>query len=546
MNERCLKRSIIMDRLKLIEEINTAIAEKRYVELLDSQEDKLIAFLSQYSSDDLFILINKIIVLQNYNTVYKSNDYDKYDENKHLSLRMLLSLPLYYYKNVEVTGGECIGNFEKKAEEMIGILKELEFIYYYYPCRDQLEFKLDDKKMFYMNYFKSYFFDFPEFRLGEFWKFIYDNENVFKETLEDPHVLRTLQTANYFQYFEENLYSLKNIKRYICEKFFKVNFKEKEVWLSFPNTLIKFLLRKNELDYSYLSQNYIYDITEKREKEYTRMIDAICSGDNKVAMKNENSLFFPRNYYWIYRWYNNAWRSSAMRKELKNGKTYKSDKHEKEIKTILEAYFGKDKVFSSVHLKKKKGHLSEKDFIVLYDDYVISFEAKARLLPAPHLGVEDGMLDIKSKFDESIKKAVEQGEEIGEAISQGKAIFYNSNLKNAEVILDLNNHSRKKFLQIVMVYEEFLNLGTNVEQMTSEEQRVNFWLVDVKNLEHILADTVGKGEGRRFIEYVQKRINTYGLINVQSGEEQKIYNLYKVLPVFFEKGNSISGLSIHI
>ena len=72
------------------------------------------------------------------------------------------------------------------------------------------------------------------------------------------------------------------------------------------------------------------------------------------------------------------------------------------------------------------------------------------------------------------------------------------------------------------------------------------WIIDVRTLEYILADTVGKGRFDYFVDYVKKRKNGYGLVEVQSGEEILVYNLYKQFPVLFEKNYGDIGISVHI
>ena len=65
-------------------------------------------------------------------------------------------------------------------------------------------------------------------------------------------------------------------------------------------------------------------------------------------------------------------------------------------------------------------------------------------------------------------------------------------------------------------------------------------------MKFILADTIGKGKFERLIDYAKKRKNAYGLVDVQSGEELKVYNLYKSMPIFFEYDCKDRGISVHI
>ena len=80
------------------EKIEDAIHKGIYDELLDKTELKLKKLFSSYAVEDILALINRVIIFHNYNIDCKENDYSKYQRNKHMSLRILLSLPQYYYE----------------------------------------------------------------------------------------------------------------------------------------------------------------------------------------------------------------------------------------------------------------------------------------------------------------------------------------------------------------------------------------------------------------------------------------------------------------
>lgn len=83
------------------------------------------------------------------------------------------------------------------------------------------------------------------------------------------------------------------------------------------------------------------------------MIEVIASEETGIALISNNNICFPRNYYWIHKWYNCVWKSYEISKNNEDGKTYKSNQHENEIRSVLEKYFGKDKVYSNVYLNEK-------------------------------------------------------------------------------------------------------------------------------------------------------------------------------------------------
>lgn len=107
----------------------------------------------------------------------------------------------------------------------------------------------------------------------------------------------------------------------------------------------------------------------------------------------------------------------------------------------------------------------------------------------------------------------------------------------------MRNSKVDECLQIIVMYEEYLGIETNIEHICPD---FDAWIIDVKSLRFILADTIGKGKFERLIDYAKKRKNAYGLVNVQSGEELKVYNLYKNMPILFEYNYKDKGMDVYI
>ena len=290
-------------------------------------------------------------------------------------------------------------------------------------------------------------------------------------------------------------------------------------------------------------KNYTYQVGIHNE-DSVELIDILAkSEDKRFLMMTSDFLYFPRNYYWMHRWYDKIWRSRDISQKLANGKTIKSQMHEDKLYELLKQYFGESNVYANAYLRRTGRQYAEKDFIVLYKNVVLSFEAKSNLLPAPELEVTDGINDLKYKCEECIKKAYAQSLEVKQSIVSGKAIFYDSANKKNKVLIDLRNFKIGKCIQVIVMYEEYLGIETNIEHICPE---FDAWIIDIKNLTQILADTVGRGDYDTFVDYAIKRKNAYGLIHVQSGEELKVYNLYKNLPILFERDCKGLRLDINI
>ena len=80
-----------MNEIKLIEEIEDAIHNTKYDELLYKIELKLKKMFYKYTTEDVLALINRTIIFHNYNINCKEENYSEYQRDKHVSLKILLS-----------------------------------------------------------------------------------------------------------------------------------------------------------------------------------------------------------------------------------------------------------------------------------------------------------------------------------------------------------------------------------------------------------------------------------------------------------------------
>lgn len=84
-----------MNEIKLIEEIEDAIHNKKYDELLYKVELKLKKLFYKYTTEDVLTLINRTIIFHNYNINCKEENYSEYQracfiENSIIITRVLL------------------------------------------------------------------------------------------------------------------------------------------------------------------------------------------------------------------------------------------------------------------------------------------------------------------------------------------------------------------------------------------------------------------------------------------------------------------------
>lgn len=491
-----------VNEIELVKKIENSIHKGTYNELLNDLEEELQIFLAKYTPKDIMILINRIILFHNYNMYCKECDYSKYQRDKHLSLRILLALPQYYCANVFKSGSAHIEDFETAMNELINIIFQLELIYYYYPYRNEKNILFNEKTFFYMNYFKSYYFDYPCIEIFEYIRFFDENTELCKKVLADKSFKESLYLMCYLQDIENSLRNeslwFKLTNRKAIRKSISIN----NMYILYSTELIKKICRHKKIDYENIINNYSCQF-ENPEERKAKLIDVLADiKDKRFMVMTSDFLLFPRNYYWMHKWYNKIWRSGNISRKLENGKTQKSQMHEDKLYSLLKHFFGEKNVFANVYLKRQGRQYAEKDFIVLYHDVVISFEAKSNLLPVPELEGAEGIDNIKNKCEECIKKAYIQSLEVKQSIIGGTAIFYDSAKKKNKVLKDLRGIKIDECIQVVVMYEEYLEIETNIEKIWPE---FDAWIIDINNLSYILADTIGKGKFDKFVDYAKKK-----------------------------------------
>lgn len=536
-----------MNYNEMFDEINYVlekIKDGSYKNYLEQVENELLEFISKYDIKSFFSLLNYCIYTHDINMRYLYYRKDKYDNSIHISLKLAISLQTFYYYNVLKIGKKKVYDYERESRLLINILRRIEFIYLYYPHRNNNSYgKNPDLEKYYQNYFRSYFFDYETFTMFDYSNFFINNINLCKNVLNDNNFEENLCIINRIVLFYHKEQKNTNIS-FMSNCLNKYKWSVNGITLLSKVNILKKQFKRNTDKYNEFISTYFYDIRKRTCNKKLSLLECIQTIDNKIGFIFDKYIFIPRYYFILDKLYIKIWRSNEILKNTSDGKTIKSSNHETDIKKILERAFGKDNVYSQCYLKKRNGQFSEKDFIVLYNDYILSFEAKSKLLPIPNENFEEGMNILKKVYSESIVKAIEQSKELKSAIKSKNAHIYKNNKKPYKKILDLSKCDYKKFLSIVVVYESFINIQTNPYYLFGEEKIKQMWIADVKSLEKILEQTVLNNKGDMFIKFVKYRIRSYNCVNIQKGEEIKAFELFYKMPMFFEKDVGKMGITI--
>lgn len=251
-----------MNEIKLIEEIEDAIHNKKYDELLYKVELKLKKLFYKYTTEDVLTLINRTIIFHNYNINCKEENYSEYQRDKHVSLKILLSLPEYYYKNISERGKDSIYDYKSVIDELVGIIAELEYVYYYYPYKNKKDFMLNNENQFYMNYFKSYYFDYPAIEIRDFLEFFKSNINLCEEVLDDNNFKESLELMLYLQEFESNLRKEKLSLNLLFDKDIRRIINSENIYILYPLRTVKKICRKKKINFKTFMKNYAFDLED--------------------------------------------------------------------------------------------------------------------------------------------------------------------------------------------------------------------------------------------------------------------------------------------
>lgn len=504
---------------ELIIEINKVIDEGTYMEYLSNYEHNFISYLAQFSEESLFKLLNETIMYHNINFMNYDLKCGAYNRNFFISMKLLINLPEYYYKNIEKPGSVTIYDIQKEVIKFIGLLQGLESIYIYYPNIDKSMHSMGEDNRVTAAYFRSYYFDYDFIEMDFYYQFIVDNENFLQNELPQIDSIKLLNNI-----FDKCYLMQKNNKCSLNVKKFKVKSK--------INKQFKIVL--NDL---------AIDIHEPRNIKYTPLIEILNKDSIAFCMKGKKQFYIPMNYFWMDKLYKKIIRSSQYTQGNEEGMTFKSRFSEINTERILIKYFGQDNVFSNIYLKKSKGNYTEKDFIIKGDKFILSVEVKSHKNIVPILE-DETQEDFLKRCRGTLIKGRKQLLDVEKAIEDNNAKFYDHSKRKNKLVLDLSDAKKEQLIKVIILDEDYKNIVTDQGIIFPEKDGI--WIIDLKTMEMILKDTIGNGKMEQFLDYARKRSRGNNGIRSANGEEIRLYNLYKTCPILFERALEDYNISIHI
>ena len=223
------------------------------------------------------------------------------------------------------------------------------------------------------DFIRRFYFDYPAIEIRDFLEFFKSNINLCEEVLDDNNFKESLDLMLYLQEFESNLRKEKLSLNLLFDKDIRRIINSENRYILYPLRTVKKICCKKKINFKTFMKNYAFDL-EDNEKKETDLIDILAeSKDKRFMFITSKFLFFPRNYYWMYKMYDIVWRSANISKKIDYGKTIKSLMHENTIFELLKEYFGQNNVYANVYLKRTGRQYAEKDFVVFYIKNLLNF-----------------------------------------------------------------------------------------------------------------------------------------------------------------------------
>lgn len=111
-----------------------------------------------------------------------------------------------------------------------------------------------------MNYFKSYYFDYPEIEFEEFKSFFEINTKLCGEVLEDDNFKESLDLMLYLQKIERNLKQEKILLNLLFSKDIKRMINAECLWLLYPVKVVKRICCCKRINFEKFIKKYAVDL----------------------------------------------------------------------------------------------------------------------------------------------------------------------------------------------------------------------------------------------------------------------------------------------
>ncbi len=470
--------------------------------------DKIIAFLSVYEYSEVM----KLFAYTN----IKLNSEGVNSSGYKVSPRLSRNIPFVYVTKSE-SGNKRINNIDKVANQYIDLLDELTMCY-----TNIIDYSQRDS--FHKSYL-SYHLDYPPISIRQYFRFFHINRDIVGEVYKVD--------KDNIDDFIHSLFLLMNFERAWKKKFrfspyanfikwrnsnSTVKFTIVNIFYQLPVKMIKMLFNEFKIDCSDAINKLFLDSSSIKKSEETIYPTNIKKMYPQFfGLKNNKFVTFMRNLNVLNSVYEHVMNSEEFEK-------HKGDYLEERTEVVLKYMFGNDNVYHGIF--DECGN--EQDFIVIFNDYIISLECKASKFTEPFVNQDKAQKRLEQSFKKTIQKGYSQAERIAENFRKGRFKFYNGDkVGKRQEVLDISTYDIEKFQSVIVTMDQYHNLGTELHLSIKQSENINLPLViDINSFEILLQKCKISYNIDKFIEYLDRRTEFYGLVFPANSDELDCFGYF--------------------
>ena len=470
--------------------------------------DRIISLLNIYEYNEVMKLFTYSSIILNREAVNSSGFK--------VSPRLLGSIPFMYVKKCK-NGDRKISNMDETAAQYINLLYELTMCYTNIVDYSQ-------KDTFHKSYL-SYHLDYPLISIRQYFCFFYINREIVSKIygVHEDKINDFIHSFFLLINFERAW--KKKLKFNFHSNFVKwrnrnsiIKFGHKDIFYQFPIEIVKLLFKEFEIDCSDAINKLFID-SSKFEKNGTTTYptDIRKAYSEYLGIRNNNFVTFTRNVNSLNHIYEYILNSEEFKER-------KGDYLEERTEILLKYMFGNNNVYHRIY--DEDGN--EQDFIVIYNNYIISLECKASRFAEPFVNKNKAQIRLKQNFKRTIQKGYDQTERIARNFRKRKFKYYNDDsLGKRKEVLDISTYDIKKFQSVIITMENYHSLGTELHLSLKQDEYINLPLViSIYSFEILLQKCKLSYNIDKFIEYLENRTKFYGKVYPANSDELDCFGYY--------------------
>lgn len=394
-----------------------------------------------------------------------------------------LMIQLYFYLLLK-HDGDVEKDIDSPVEDLVNILFLFINALQVSLTNSQLEQSIENRRNDNLQSYLNYHLDFRK----ELWEY-YEISRIFNEESIAQYGFSV------FENFEKILYILCNVAHTPKGEIIKLG--------EYSSV---------ELDSIFSGVNYNNLFIEPLDNfKLNYLTESLSKLNGAIGIKKGGEYFLPVSEHVL----------MNIERKLIESSSNKGDKLERELRKVLERFFGEQNVYHSVHLKTT--NKEEQDFIVVLDDNIMLVECKARdfkEIPFMQSVSEDRR---KQLFKKVIISAAEQANRAKNYILENTSAVFTDDKGIKK--LTIRDGKNKKIYKVVVTFDDFHKLSEmsiNYFNDREENNLIDTWVINYFDFQRILSHSGLDG----IFDYISYRASGIETINSLQASELAQYGYY--------------------